>query len=153
MKSIIIVLLLVGNLLAYKKDDVISKDMANHLGCVEKDKIYIVDFFASWCGSCKKEIPLMSKLNNNIDKTKVEIIGIDVDKKVQNGIKFQNYLKAQNQLNFKVINDPQNFVISEFSPIGMPTLYYIQNRKILGIVTGAVDDIDLKILNDLKRME
>ena len=32
----------------------------------------------------------------------------------------------------------------------MPTLYYIQNRKIIKIITGAVDDIDRVILDDLR---
>jgi len=149
MKTVIISLLLLTNLFAYEKGDVISKDIASYIGCND-NKVYVIDFFASWCGSCKKEIPLISKANNKIDKTKVQIIGIDVDKKIEQGIKFQKTLKADGKLNFKVINDPQNLIISKFAPIGMPTLYYVKNRKIIDIITGAVDDIDEKILNDLQ---
>ncbi len=152
MKSAIISLLLIGNLFAYEKGDIISQDMASHLGCTD-NKVYVIDFFASWCGSCKKEIPLISIANKQIDKNKVEIIGIDVDKKIQQGIKFQERLRANDDLNFRVINDPQNLIISKFAPIGMPTLYYVKNRKIIDIITGAVDNIDEKILNDLKEME
>jgi thiol-disulfide isomerase/thioredoxin len=145
-------LLLLSNLYAYEKGDTISNGIALHIGATQ-EKLYIVDFFASWCGSCKKEIPLISKVNKHIDKNRVEIIGIDVDKRVQNGIKFQTKLKENNNLNFRVINDPQNLVISEFSPIGMPTLYYIKNRKIVKIITGAVDDIDKVLLQDIKELE
>ncbi len=152
MKFFLISLLLLTNLLAYQKGDVISQNMASHLG-LKDDKTYVIDFFASWCGSCKKEIPLISKANLKIDKTKVEIIGIDVDKNPAKGMEFQSTLKEQNRLNFRVINDPQNLVIAEFNPVGMPTLYYIKNRKIIDIITGAVDDIDVKILDDLKSME
>ena len=152
MKTAIASLLLLSNLFAYEKGDTISQDMASHIGCTQ-NKVYVIDFFASWCSSCKKEIPLISNVNKKIDKNRVEIIGIDVDKKVQQGIKFQNALRADNKLNFKVINDPQNLIISEFSPIGMPTLYYVKDRKIIAIITGAVDNIDEKILSDLKGME
>ena len=152
MKTAIISLLLISNLFSYQIGDKINQDIASHIGC-NGDKVYVIDFFASWCGSCKKEIPLISNANTQIDKTKVEIIGIDVDKKVQKGIAFQESLKADNKLNFRVINDPQNLIISEFSPIGMPTLYYVKNQKIIKIITGAVDDIDEVILNDLKEME
>jgi len=152
MKSLIIFLLFFSNLLAYQKGDIISDAMASHLG-LKENKIYIVDFFASWCGSCKKELPLISKVNLQIDPSKVEVIGIDVDKDVQRGIKFQESLKANGNLNFRVINDPQNLVVAEFNPIGMPTLYYIKNKKIIDIITGACDDIDEVILNDLKEME
>jgi hypothetical protein len=44
-------------------------------------------------------------------------------------------------------------IISEFNPLGMPTLYYIKNKKIIKIITGAVHGIDEQILNDLKEME
>jgi len=152
MKAAIVSFFLLTNLIAYDKGDTISDSIASYLGC-NGDKVYIIDFFASWCGSCKKEIPLISKANTAIDTNKVEIIGVDVDKDINAGIKFQNKLKGENSLNFRVINDPQNLIISEFSPIGMPTLYYVKNKKVVGIITGAVDDIDEKIINDLKEME
>ncbi len=152
MKTLIISLLLLTNLFGYEKGELIPQQMASHIGC-DGDKIYVIDFFASWCGSCKKELPLISKLNEQIDKTKVEIIGIDVDKNVEKGIAFQNALKEQGKLNFRVINDPQNLIISEFAPIGMPTLYYVKDKKIVGIITGAIDEIDQKILADLKELE
>ena len=152
MKTAIVSFFLLTNLIAYDKGDTINDSIASHLGC-NGDKVYVIDFFASWCGSCKKEIPLISVANTKIDSTKVEIIGVDVDKDVNAGIKFQNDLKNSNRLNFRVINDPQNLIISEFAPIGMPTLYYVKNKKIIGIVTGAVDNIDKKIIDDLKAME
>ncbi len=152
MKILIVLFLFLTNILAYQKGDIISENIASHLG-LKENKMYIVDFFASWCGSCKKEIPLISKVNRQIDSNKVEIIGIDVDKDVNKGIKFQESLKADGNLNFRVINDPQNLIIAEFNPIGMPTLYYIKNKKIIKIITGAIDNIDKVILNDLKEME
>ena len=152
MKTAIVSFFLLTNLIAYDKGDTINDSIASHLGC-NGDKVYVIDFFASWCGSCKKEIPLISVANTKIDSTKVEIIGVDVDKDVNTGIKFQNDLKNSNRLNFRVINDPQNLIISEFAPIGMPTLYYVKNKKVVGIVTGAVDNIDEKIIDDLKEME
>lgn len=151
MKILIVLFLFLTNILAYQKGDIISENIASHLG-LKENKMYIVDFFASWCGSCKKEIPLISKVNRQIDSNKVEIIGIDVDKDVNKGIKFQESLKADGNLNFRVINDPQNLIIAEFNPIGMPTLYYIKNKKIIKIITGAIDNIDKVILNDLKEM-
>jgi len=151
LKITTISLLLFSNIYAYEKGDTISDAIASHIQ-VTQDKLYIIDFFASWCGSCKKEIPLISLANQKIDTTKVEIIGIDVDKKVAQGIKFQNKLKKDNHLNFRVINDPQNLVIADFAPIGMPTLYYIKNKKIVKIITGAVDNIDKVILQDIKEM-
>jgi len=152
MKKILISLILVVNLFAYQKGDQISDAMVQHLG-IKGDKVYVIDFFASWCGSCKKELPLIAVVNSKINSSKVEIIGIDVDKNVHKGIKFQESLKAKGTLNFRVVNDPQNLVIAKFNPIGMPTLYYVKEKKIVGIVTGAIKNIDEVILKDLKELE
>jgi len=152
MRKAIFSLLLLTNLYGYEKNDIISESLASYIGCT-KEKVYVLDFFASWCGSCKKEIPLLSKVNSELDETKFEIIGIDVDKKIQHGLKFQKILKDSGKLNFRVINDPQNSIISEFSPIGMPTLYFVKDRKIVKIITGAIDNIDKVILQELKELE
>ncbi len=153
MKTLLLIFLVILQLSAYQKGDLISEEMAAHLG-LQKDKLYVIDFFASWCGSCKKEIPLICALDNTkIDHIKVEIIGIDVDQKVDEGIAFQKRLKEEHNLNFRIINDPQNLIISDFAPLGMPTLYYLKDRKVLKVLTGAVDNIDKQILNDLKSME
>jgi thiol-disulfide isomerase/thioredoxin len=55
----------IENVYAYKVGDTIDKDVVNQLG-LKDSKVYILDFFASWCASCKIELPLISKLNNNI---------------------------------------------------------------------------------------
>ncbi len=152
MKLVILILLLSSVLFSYQKGDMISPEMQKTLG-MQKDKIYIVDFFASWCHSCEKEIPYISKVHQKIDANKVEVIGIDVDKDIQKAKAFQEDLKSKNSLTFRVINDPQNIIIKEFKPIGMPALFYVKDFKIVDIIYGAVDNIDEVILADLKRLQ
>lgn len=152
MRFLILTLFLSSLLFSYQEGDTISQDMQNKLN-IKKDKIYIVDFFASWCKSCKKEIPYISKVDQKIDASQVEIIGIDADKDIEKAKAFQKALKAKNALTFRVINDTDNSIIKEFNPIGMPALYYIQNNKVVHVIFGAVDNIDEIILDDLKRLQ
>ena len=152
MKVITLILLLSSLVFAYKVGDEVNQNIAKTLG-MKENKIYIVDFFASWCGSCKKEIPHISDVDAQVDKSKVEIIGVDVDKDVQKGIAFQNELKSKGSLTFRVVNDPMNNIIKEFKPIGMPALYYVKDGKVVDVIFGAVDNIDKVILKDLKRLQ
>ena len=151
MKFFTSILMLTSLLFSYEKGDLISNDISTHLN-LKADKVYVINFFASWCRSCKKELPLVSKVNSQINKDQIEIIGIDVDKDVNKGIAFQKHLKENGNLNFRIINDPQSLIISEFNPKGMPTLFYIKNNKVLKVTTGAVPDIDENILLSLKGM-
>ena len=152
MRFVTLMFLLSSLLFSYKVGEKVDSTLQKTLG-MNENKIYIVDFFASWCGSCEKEIPYISKVNTQIDSSKVEIIGVDVDKDVQKGMAFQADLKSKDALNFKVVNDPMNNIIKEFKPIGMPALFYVQNGKIVDIIYGAIDNIDKVILKDLKRLQ
>jgi len=45
-----------------------------------KGKVYMIDFWASWCGPCRKENPNVVKLYNELHPKGFEIIGISLDK-------------------------------------------------------------------------
>jgi len=45
-----------------------------------KDKsIYVVEFWATWCGPCIRTIPHMTKLAKTFEKQGVKIIGVSID--------------------------------------------------------------------------
>ncbi len=135
-------LLFITNLQAYEKGDSISEEILKTLN-IDSSKITVVDFFASWCVSCKHELPLVNKVYSTLDKEKFEIIGVDTDKEVEKGKAFQKEL----ELKFRVYTDDKQEVIKAFDPIGMPALYLIRDGKVIDSLTGAVDDID-KVLTD-----
>jgi len=113
---------------------------------LQENKLYIIDFFASWCKSCKKELPL---LNTIYQQKKINLIGINVDKNQQKAKIFSDRL----HLSFPIIYDTKQQLIENFEPIGFPTLYYVKNGEILKIISGAVDDIDKIIQKDIKELK
>ena len=87
-KILLIGALLSLNLMALDIGDYVPSNTIKLLK-MKKNKVYIVDFFASWCHSCEKELPLLVKLQNKIEQSKVELIGVDVDENIAEGKKFQ----------------------------------------------------------------
>ena len=144
-KLLLVLTFSIANVYAYKVGDSLPQNVVNQLG-LNDSKVYVIDFFASWCASCKIELPLISKLNNNINKSKYKIIGIDVDEELEEG---KDFVKSLN-LNFDIIYDNENSLIEKFEPIGVPAIYYIKNNKVIKVIYGAVHNIDKKILDDLK---
>lgn len=53
--------------------------MDNFNDIINGDKLTLVDFFATWCGPCQMQIPVLTELKKAIGE-KATILKIDVDK-------------------------------------------------------------------------
>jgi len=47
-------------------------------GLLQEDKLLVVDFFATWCGPCKKLSPTLDEVSEELDE-QVNIVKVDVD--------------------------------------------------------------------------
>lgn len=137
-------------LFGLKIGEAVDKQTLQELGLIE-DKVYVVSFFASWCSSCKKELPILCQLHEQSETYNFSIVGIDVDKDINKAKSFQSSIRNGEGINFRVINDPKNKLINTFDPIGMPALYFIKDGKVIDVIFGAVDDIDIKILEKVSQ--
>ncbi len=64
----------------------------------EKGKVYLIDFWASWCGPCRKANKKLVKLYDQYKSKNFEIIGISLDKdqnKWLNAVKSDKLLYIQ----------------------------------------------------------
>ncbi|MBL9149157.1 MAG: redoxin domain-containing protein [Phycisphaerae bacterium] len=47
---------------------------------IEQDKVYVVEFWATWCGPCKKSIPHLNQMHNELSSKGVVMIGVSNEK-------------------------------------------------------------------------
>ena len=121
---------------------------ANKTLLLEKEKTTILSFFASWCPSCKKELPQLAKLHAAYQKQGIEIIGIDVDKKLEDAHKFQEKMKEH--LPFKVLNDTSNTIVGEYKPLGMPAIFIVKNNEVCATIFGAEEHLEERLEKELQ---
>lgn len=64
-----------------------------------KGKVVLLNFFASWCGPCRKEIPELIALYEELPKDKVIFYGVSID---QDPKALQNFV-AQREFNYPLL--------------------------------------------------
>ena len=110
-----------------------------------KNKIFAINFFASWCQPCKVEAPLLNKLSNKID-----IIGISYK---DNKTEMIDFLERYGNPYSEIGIDKKGSIAIEWGVYGVPETFIINdNGKILYKHTGPInyDDLNNKILPLIK---
>ncbi|VAX01444.1 Thiol:disulfide oxidoreductase related to ResA [hydrothermal vent metagenome] len=71
-----------------------------------KAKFLLINFWATWCIPCRKEMPDLQNLSEQLDKNKFIIIGISVD---EDKNLMQEFL-LQHKIYFSNLNDPKQIL-------------------------------------------
>jgi thiol-disulfide isomerase/thioredoxin len=90
-----------------------------------KGKVVYVDFWASWCGPCRKSFPWMNRMIQRYENDGLVIVAINLDKSRDLAEKFLRDYPA----GFTVAYDPAGDVADEYAVQGMPSAYLIDRQQ------------------------
>lgn len=94
-----------------------------------KGKVVLIDFWASWCGPCREEMPYLAELHHRYQNSGFEIIAVNIDEKPENAKKFINEL-SQN-IRFPIIKDPRQEIPPQFQFKGMPSTILLDKNGVI----------------------
>jgi thiol-disulfide isomerase/thioredoxin len=120
-----------------KFPDLVVKDLKHHDVTLsfESGKITVLNFWATWCGPCRHEMPSLDHLAGLLDDTKFRVVGVSVDQDthlvreflIDRKIYFENYLDGH------MINTNKRIGIRAF-----PSTFLIGgDGRLLKIVEGG----------------
>jgi thiol-disulfide isomerase/thioredoxin len=90
----------------------------------------IVNFLASWCGPCRKELPELERVSGT-----VAVVGVDVKDNRDKAVALLDETGAT----FPVAYDPKEEVAGRYRLTGMPTTVFVDARgQVVGRVHGPV---------------
>ena len=77
----------------------------------------LINFWASWCGPCREEMPLLNALHNKYEALGFTVLGVNVEESTDNARGFLDDFPVD----FPVLLDNTNRVSKQYKVIAMPT--------------------------------
>ncbi len=100
-----------------------------------RGKYLLINFWATWCGPCKIEMPSLEKLYQRFKSKPFAILAISGD--MFGARVVQPFAEAQ-KLSFTILLDQQLTVSNKYGIISLPTTFLVDPEgKIIGIHSGA----------------
>ena len=96
-------------------------------------KVVVIDFWATWCGPCREELPMLQKLYQKYAAKGFVVVGVSVDKDVAN---IKQFLQKM-PLSFPIVHDSAHAVSGKYAPPKMPSSYVIDRKAIVRYVHGG----------------
>jgi thiol-disulfide isomerase/thioredoxin len=116
-----------------------------------RGQVVMINFWASWCGPCRQEMPLLEQLYKKYQPMGFTLLGVNVEENSNDAIK---WLKGM-EVSFPVLFDNESKVSDLYNVSAMPTTLIIDRDGNMryyhrGYVPGTEDEYQQQIRALLK---
>jgi thiol-disulfide isomerase/thioredoxin len=102
-----------------------------------RGRVVYVDFWASWCGPCKRSFPWMNEMTQRYGAQGFTVVAVNVDKKREDAERFL----AQTPAQFTIVYDAAGATPSAYGVKAMPSSYLIDAKgTVIAVEQGFRDE-------------
>ena len=104
-------------------------------------KLVVINFWATWCAPCKKEMPSLDKLSKDSKFKNLEILAVNMEQPDQ--LKAKKFFSDLNIKNLNVFFDSNLNFVKEFKLRGVPTTILVNKKgEEFARIIGEVNFVD-----------
>lgn len=115
----------------------------------KRDKVVLLNLWATWCGPCREEIPDLQALHDKYAPKGFEVIGVSVD---ENGIEPVKQFVQEFKMTYPVALDPEGKLAGIFQTSVLPTSVLLDRTgKIVWKQYGLIMKGDEELLKAIEK--
>ena len=112
-----------------------------------KDNVVLINFWATWCGPCKRELPDLVALRDEYKNKNVKILGISVDRD-GDVLNLVHTFAVQANLEYPIVIDNGDLEQAFGGIRGIPTSFFVNRKgeivkKMIGLQTKETFQAEL----------
>ena len=110
------------------KTDILNEDF----------NLLLINFWATWCSPCTKEMPSLNQLQSKFEKNQLKIVTIATGRNNPN--KIVNFFEEYNLSNLENYRDPKGKLALDLGVIGLPfSIIISRDKKDIARLIGPID--------------
>jgi len=114
-----------------------------------KGQVVMLNFWASWCGPCRHEMPLLDQMYKRYSALGFTLVGVNVEADTKDAEKWL----AQTPVTFPVVFDKENKVSKLYDVNAMPSSVFIDRKgNVRYLHRGYKDGDESEYLNQIRAL-
>lgn len=115
-----------------------------------KGKPIVINFWATWCPPCRKEMPSMNRAWKQLKEEGIEMIAINVGEHEADVLAFQD----EHPIDFQILLDQESESLESWRIKGLPTTYIISPKGTVAYsAIGPREWDDTRILDKIRALK